>query len=58
MLTNREIFRVVSVLLSCNIPHNMVILRGKAFSEDRSPAQVVRAILIPRKPHQGWCHSH
>ena len=59
MLANREIFGVVSVLLRRNIPHNMVMLRGRSFSPSQSSSKVVRTVLIPRKPHHGACtHTH
>lgn len=49
---SRDIFSVVNILLEHNIPHNLVILWGTPF--DGAPtAQVVKTILIPRKPHYG-----
>ena len=51
---SRDIFTVIRVLLERDIPHNMVILRGTPFDRSAMPgAQVVKTILIPRKPHYG-----
>lgn len=49
----RAIFAVVDVLLEGDIPHNLVILKGTPFEPDKGPAQVVKTILIPRRPHHG-----
>ncbi|XP_064404006.1 GDP-D-glucose phosphorylase 1-like isoform X2 [Halichondria panicea] len=49
-----NIFKVVSILIDANIPHNLVMLRGVPFNQGSSTADcVVRALLIPRKPAYG-----
>ena len=63
----RDIYKVVSLLLESNLPHNMVMIRGPPFSsrqqvgpDDNPPAvagdeTVIRTLLVPRKPAYGVC---
>lgn len=44
---------MVNLLLECNIPHNVVILKGKPFDHSQFHSQVIKTILIPRKPEYG-----
>lgn len=43
----------MNLLLECNIPHNVVILKGKPFDHSQFHSQVIKTILIPRKPEYG-----
>ena len=51
----REVFKVVSLLLELGVAHNMVMLRGEPFDQNKTPGEttVVRTLLIPRKPALG-----
>ena len=53
--SDREIFKVVSLLLELGIAHNLVMLRGEPFNCETAAngKAVVRSLLIPRKPALG-----
>ena len=56
--SDREIFKVVSLLLELGIAHNLVMLRGEPFNREMAANEkaVVRSLLIPRKPALGNKH--
>ena len=43
-------FKVVELLIRHDIPHNIVIMRGKHFTEER---EVVRVVVFPKQPAKG-----
>ena len=43
----------MSLLLECDLPHNIVMMRGRRFDQEgpsTSSLHVVRTLLIPRRP--------
>lgn len=53
--TYSTIFHAISILLECEVPYNIVMLRGTPFSDAHisSPPSLIRTILVPRKPALG-----
>ncbi len=46
----RNVFKVVELLIQHGIPHNVVIMRGKHFTEE---SEVVRVVVFPKQPAKG-----
>ena len=68
MSVYREIFKVVALLLENDLPHNIVMLRGPPFSTHNHQGgatsststddEVIRTLLVPRKPAYGMFSNY
>ena len=56
LLSHREVFLAIGVLLEMEIPHNMAVIWGQSLHSS-SAVQCVRVVVFPRQPITGELHK-